>query len=426
MLLSFPQRDFIAAANETEIANIVVAVNRANESQLLMLEELILEEFATAPSAIANFVIRHWYWIAGLLVITWAATYLLVSCIHYTMKRFETEQAKKLQLLYDFKPNLFAFALVCVSLGEDIGSIILVNDARHSVFYLYFWFTVFPIFDAVFGELVECFPGKIDDVLVGVLFELFQAILFLYFSDFSSTAFGFFSIAYLFQCVMIVGKACTAPETPISGLHLFLIRYRWPLGSMFAFSILQFSLALKQVELSFQMQLLFTFVPWAVGLTLSLDLPEETMKNLSDAGIDDKDMQKFADAIGKGSLRALTQLDLHHNQIGDLGMIKFSRSIAIGSLRSLESLDLAYNQIGDAGMIELSRQIPIGSLRGLRYLNLSFNQIGDVGMIEFSRSIPIGSLGALRELYLHENQIGDEGMKAFSTAISSGSMKLTV
>ena len=75
-----------------------------------------------------------------------------------------------------------------------------------------------------------------------------------------------------------------------------------------------------------------------------------------------------------GSLRALTHLDLHYNQIGDLGMIEFSRSIAIGSMVKLNVLGLACNQIGDIGMIEFSHAIANGSMGELRYLYLPSKQ----------------------------------------------------
>jgi hypothetical protein len=54
-------------------------------------------------------------------------------------------------------------------------------------------------------------------------------------------------------------------------------------------------------------------------------------------------MISLSEAIGNGSLRALTQLDLEYNQIGNLGMIEFSRSIASGSLPALQLVMLSGN-----------------------------------------------------------------------------------
>ena len=102
-------------------------------------------------------------------------------------------------------------------------------------------------------------------------------------------------------------------------------------------------------------------------------------------------------------MRALTYLDLEHNQIGDPGMIEFSRSIAIGSLGALQKLFLYGNQIGDAGMVEFSRAITSGSRANLEELLLGGNQIGNASMVALVGAI--GSLPSMTLLSIQNNNI---------------------
>ena len=201
------------------------------------------------------------------LVLTLPITYLIRRIINWAYGFYD---AKK-----EFLPNIAAFSLVCVSLVEDIGSIVLLHDDKHSVFLLFGAFTLFPILDAAFAELAECWevPHRLDDLFVGLFFEAVQGLLFLYFADFSQAAVCFFGLCVLYQTVMVVWKTYSKEQSVITGgAAAFVTKYKMALGVMLAFSVLQFALALLGVELSLVVQIAFTLVPWVAGLALDLEM----------------------------------------------------------------------------------------------------------------------------------------------------------
>ena len=96
----------------------------------------------------------------------------------------------------------------------------------------------------------------------------------------------------------------------------------------------------------------------------------------------------LAEAIKKGSMQALTILNLRHNLIGRDGFI-------VGQDPLLSPIYALADAIGSLGKLEI--------------LNLQDNQIGDEGIKTFANSIgrSAGSwLPPLRELYLDDNEIG--------------------
>ena len=110
------------------------------------------------PANVMQVALNHKVVIAGFLLSAVPATNILTAAIHVGLQGLDTaiknfRVASKLSLPLTFSPNRFSFSLLCVSLLEDVGSIVLLNDDQHSTMWLYFWFAAFPVLDAIVGEL---------------------------------------------------------------------------------------------------------------------------------------------------------------------------------------------------------------------------------------------------------------------------------
>ena len=429
---------------------------------------------ARAVDALSHALVDGLVLALGVFVLTFPLTTAVgyvVKCMLSVYPRLD-KMASLLLLTVDFSPNWYAFSRVVGSLFEDLGSITLVNDANHSMVWLYFWFTFFPVAEAVLEELAECcdlqaYKIQLDDLALGVTMEALQAVLFLYFADYSPEAKAFFGLMFLYQTAMVIGKVFTKDPTPITGkttgdkIRAFVKKYQVPLGAMFAFALVQFSIALVGVELSDEVQAAFAAIPWAIGLAMELELPEITDLSLENESIDDKKLTHLMKELDDSeNLGRLTRWNLSSNQIGDAGMIEFSRRN--DRFFQLSRLELNNNQIGDNGMVAFTQALEpthdpsmgkfgrsfirkgymelhtldLGGNNiaddGLAMLfpffktklsNLAFFSIGsgitDVGMRALSDEIAIGSLRNLQDLRLNNNQISDAGMIAFANAIGS-------
>jgi len=315
----------------------------------------------------------------------------------------------------NFSPNWFAFSRVCGSLLEDLGSITLVNDANHSVVWLYFLFTIFPVAEAVLEELAECWDCKmggvqLDDLALGVVMEALQAVLFMYFADYSPEAVAFFGLMFAYQTATVIGKVLTKEPTPLEGnttrekMSKFVEKYRVALGAMFAFALVQFALALVGVELSGEVQAVCAAIPWAIGLAMELELPAIKELRLNSRGIDDEQLiQLVKEASANGALPLLRKLYLHKNAIGDAGVTALAGAIASGALPSLTRLSLGGNEIGDEGMQAFAAAVGSGALPRLEYLFLSQNAIGDAGMSALAEAVRSGALPKLRSVSASSN-----------------------
>ena len=71
-------------------------------------------------------------------------------------------------------------------------------------------------------------------------------------------------------------------------------------------------------------------------------------------------------------------------------------------------------------MKAFAEAISKGALNNLENLNLKNNKIGNEGMEAFAEALSKGVLNKLTHLNLYGNKIGDEGMKAFAKALSKG------
>jgi len=214
------------------------------------------------PEAMRTFVATHTILVLSFALCACPCTYLIRRIINCFAGFGE------------FLPNVAAFSQACVSLVEDLYSIRLLNDDMHSLVWLYFWFTIFPIAEAAFAELAECWdvPGRLDDLLFAIFFECFQATLFLYFADFSTEAYGIFGVLALYQVVMATIKTYTKTPTIIKGgVCGFIKKYKIALGTMLAFAMGQFILDVHKISLPTWLQLAFAVIPWSVGLTMDLD-----------------------------------------------------------------------------------------------------------------------------------------------------------
>ena len=67
--------------------------------------------------------------------------------------------------------------------------------------------------------------------------------------------------------------------------------------------------------------------------------------------IGDTGMIPLADALGKGALPQLKELNLYKNQIGDVGMQALAGAVSKGALASLENIELAGNP-GNAAPVD--------------------------------------------------------------------------
>jgi len=232
-------------------------------------------QLAATPTALTEFFAKNTLPVIAFLVCTPCVTTALRSLINWIYGLLAVKcEFLGIDRSQAFLPNVAAFSLVCVSLAEDLCSILLVNDDHHSILWLYLAFSVFPIADAAFSEVAECWdvPFMIDDLLFGILFECLQGVLFLYFSDFTSLAWGIFGFAVIYQVIMVWRKTYTKKPTIVKGgICGFVQKYRWALGSMLAFAALQFSLDQYRVEVPKWVQVVFTIIPWAIGLSMDLD-----------------------------------------------------------------------------------------------------------------------------------------------------------
>ena len=84
---------------------------------------------------------------------------------------------------------------------------------------------------------------------------------------------------------------------------------------------------------------------------------------------------QLADALGKGALPALVELDLTANQIGDQGMAAIADSLGKGALPALVELELSGNSIGDQGMAAFADALGKGGLPFLKKVSVDSKHV---------------------------------------------------
>lgn len=99
-----------------------------------------------------------------------------------------------------------------------------------------------------------------------------------------------------------------------------------------------------------------------------------------DAGFNDDDVKRIAEAMKKSTSRMLT---LSTNRITDVGAMAIAEAIEQSS--SLEQIRLGYNKITDVGALALARVIE--KSKTLQVVNLTCNKITDVGMLALAKAM---------------------------------------